>query len=123
MTQEIANTYTYILTQSACTEPSGGATVYGIALNHDTEYLPNVQTRFSDLGTDRRQIQTLVDLCNELQLHPIHLVDVAEDFLFSGLCPLGNTRESAQNQKENLGKERRKDSVSGSTERQTEFQT
>ena len=38
--------------------------------------------RIDDLSFDKQRVQDLVDLCNQLQLDPVHLLDVAEDFLF-----------------------------------------
>ena len=34
-----------------------------------------------DLSTDRRSVESLVKRCNRLALSPIHLKDVAEDFV------------------------------------------
>ena len=35
----------------------------------------------SDLSCDRTKVEKLAGLCNRLALDPVHLVDVAEDFL------------------------------------------
>ncbi len=34
-----------------------------------------------DLSTERSEVERLISLCNELELDPIHLNDVAEDFV------------------------------------------
>lgn len=48
---------------------------YGIAHTEDSSL------SFEDLTTDLIAITKLVKLCNELDLSPIHLKDVVEDFL------------------------------------------
>ena len=50
---------------------------YGIACVCEGE-----RSAVSDLSLDRDKVQKLADLCNELQLDPVHLLDVAEDFVF-----------------------------------------
>ena len=50
---------------------------YGIACVCECE-----RSAVSDLSLDRDKVQRLADLCNELQLDPVHLLDVAEDFVF-----------------------------------------
>lgn len=35
----------------------------------------------SDLSCDRQKVEKLVGLCNRLALDPVHLLDIAEDFL------------------------------------------
>ena len=48
---------------------------YGIA------YTENNYLSFEDLTLDPISVAKLVKLCNELDLSPIHLKDVVEDFL------------------------------------------
>ncbi len=86
MMNKNSDIYTYTMTQSVCRTQTDRKTVYGIALSTCKNAIPGAQIRFPDLATDRRRVQTLVDLCNRLQLDPIHLKDVAEDFLFVDLC-------------------------------------
>ncbi len=53
---------------------------YGIALTDgEEEFL--VLDSVEDLADDREAVSHLVELCNRLELDPIHLRDVAEDFL------------------------------------------
>ncbi|MBQ7128906.1 MAG: hypothetical protein IJO19_02845 [Clostridia bacterium] len=35
----------------------------------------------NDISTEKEKIEKLVSLCNELDLSPIHIYDVIEDFL------------------------------------------
>ncbi len=55
---------------------------YGIAFTPDTS-APKFSKaiRISDISVDYEKISTLVTLCNQLELSPIHLWDVVEDFL------------------------------------------
>lgn len=34
-----------------------------------------------DLSTDKSKVKKLVNTCNSLQLDPVHLCDIAEDFI------------------------------------------
>ncbi len=36
---------------------------------------------FNDISTNKEAVVNLISLCNELQLAPIHIKDVIEDFL------------------------------------------
>lgn len=54
----------------------GSYVTYGI------EYLGQEErVAVSDISLDKDEVQSLADLCNELELDPIHLLDVAEDFV------------------------------------------
>lgn len=48
---------------------------YGIGYNDDSSLF------FEDLTTNPTLVTNLVKLCNDLNLSPIHLKDVLEDFL------------------------------------------
>lgn len=50
---------------------------YGISLAQSA-------VSFSDITVDREEAARLVELCNRLQLSPIHLQDVVDDFLAGG---------------------------------------
>ena len=52
---------------------------YGISVqSHSKDYESFV---IPDIATDREDVEELAALCNRLQLSPIHLADVIEDFL------------------------------------------
>ena len=50
-------------------------------LSYGIKYSGNGQ-RIDDLSFDKQRVQDLVDLCNQLQLDPVHLFDVVDDFMF-----------------------------------------
>lgn len=51
---------------------------YGIAAFADaTTIIASCQ----DITSDKQKLQDLINLCNELDLSPIHLNDVVQDFL------------------------------------------
>lgn len=50
---------------------------YGIDVVENEAVLRSVK----DITTDEARLSGLVDLCNKLQLSPVHLDDVIEDFL------------------------------------------
>ncbi len=55
---------------------------YGIVFTPDTsasEFYKAI--RISDISGDYEKISTLAALCNQLELSPLHLCDVVEDFL------------------------------------------
>ncbi len=55
---------------------------YGIVFTPNTsasEFYSSI--RISDITVDYAKISALVALCNQLELSPIHLRDVVEDFL------------------------------------------
>lgn len=39
--------------------------------------------RVSDVLTDKKAVENLIDLCNAEHLDPVHIYDVIEDFLYS----------------------------------------
>ncbi len=47
---------------------------YGIAA-------PKGDYCFKDISRDKDEVENLISLCNELQLSPLHLRDVVDDFL------------------------------------------
>ena len=60
----------------------GGKThfTYGIAGAHAEE---GDREEYHDISTDREAVSAFVEACNRLNLDPIHLKDVVEDFLIS----------------------------------------
>lgn len=56
---------------------------YGIVTYADSEPdgIYTIIASVRDVSPDRHKIEQLVDLCNRLELLPIHLNDVIEDFL------------------------------------------
>ena len=54
---------------------------YGIGLTDDTSDEPILLETICDLSQNKTAVDRLIELCNALQLDPIHLRDVAEDFL------------------------------------------
>ncbi len=57
--------------------------VYGIAEIDETDGCPIISEFYIDLCTDKKEVDRLVDMCNALELDPIHLREVVEDFLLS----------------------------------------
>lgn len=51
---------------------------YGISVNGSNTNAPLL---FHDISTNQDDVVKLISLCNELQLDPIHIRDVIEDFL------------------------------------------
>ena len=41
-----------------------------------------IEKALVDISTNRARVSLLVNLCNELDLDPIHIYDVIEDFFF-----------------------------------------
>lgn len=63
----------YTLNQSTVTDEDEGLHItYGISHN---------DTMIKDVSIDKVKVEKLITLCNELDLSPIHIYDVVEDFL------------------------------------------
>lgn len=58
---------------------------FGIAYVVQDENSIVVLQSISDIVSDRKHIEKLVDLCNKCKLDPVHMADVVEDFLIEGL--------------------------------------
>ena len=58
-------------------------TSYGIAAYADTDVdgCATVITHVGDVTSDKDQISKLAELCNSLELSPLHFYDVVEDFI------------------------------------------
>ena len=55
---------------------------YGVAAYAESEYASRATIiKVQDISSNKNAIKDLVDLCNRLELSPIHLYDVIEDFL------------------------------------------
>lgn len=70
---------TYILCKETYKTKQAERTAYGIAA-----YAQDSNTciaHLHDVSPDKASISALVSLCNHLQLSPVHLDDVVEDFL------------------------------------------
>ena len=50
-------------------------------VSYDTYGISYEDIEIQDVSTDKTKVEKLVNLCNELDLSPIHLNDVLEDFL------------------------------------------
>ena len=76
----ITTLYRYQIRTDHRTDEDGIAiAVYGIEVYQDTSTEP--MTVLKDLFTRRSQVEELADLCNRLELDPVHLTDVVEDML------------------------------------------
>ena len=72
--------YTYQIREDHCLDEDGThVTVYGIEVYETQSSVPLLS--YADLFTDKRKAQELIDLCNRLELDPVHLTDVVEDAL------------------------------------------
>ena len=63
---------------------NGGRRIsYGIAIfaDADTDGTVTVISSVHDITSDRSRLENLIQRCNDLDLSPIHLEDVVEDFL------------------------------------------
>ena len=68
---------TYIINETALTVNEKTEISYGISCFEDGHEIE----RIKDLSTNHNKVKQLVDTCNKLQLDPVHLNDVAEDFI------------------------------------------
>ena len=70
--------YVYTVIQSDCQIDGYKYTGYGICVKN----MSTGESRsFSDISVSRKDIEELSDRCNRLQLDPIHIEDVIDDFL------------------------------------------
>ena len=67
--------YDYALTETA------GRSAYGIALRIRGEGGWQTLCTVEDLSSDKEAAAQLAERCRRLQLSPVHLMDVVEDFL------------------------------------------
>ena len=70
---------TYILCKETYKSKRSERIAYGIAAYAEDQQ--TCITKLHDITSDKDALSELIDLCNRLQLSPIHLQDVIEDFL------------------------------------------
>lgn len=70
---------TYILCRESYKTKRSERITYGIAAYAEDKQ--TCITKLHDITSDKNALAELVSLCNRLQLSPIHLHDVVEDFL------------------------------------------
>lgn len=70
---------TYILCKETYKSKRSERIAYGIAAYAEDKQ--TCITKLQDITSDKDALSELIDLCNRLQLSPIHLQDVIEDFL------------------------------------------
>ena len=70
---------TYILCRETYKSKRSERITYGIAAYAEDKQ--TCITKLHDITSDKKALAELVSLCNRLQLSPIHLHDVVEDFL------------------------------------------
>lgn len=73
--------YNYVVVESRYFNGEAPYISYGIALAEEQDGTLEVFDSVADISTDRAEVESLADVCNTFQLDPIHLRDVAEDFL------------------------------------------
>lgn len=60
---------------------SGERVTYGIEVFEETELGNKMAIVISDISFNREAVQTVVELCNRLELSPVHIYDVVDDYL------------------------------------------
>ena len=73
--------YKYIVVQSTYKNGEITRTGFGSATVEEYDGVTTILESISDISSDIEPIERLVELCNNLQLDPIHLQDVVSDFL------------------------------------------
>lgn len=77
--------FTYACVESEIAdEESGFIRTYGIEMRMCAKNASEsvLLLLIPDISTDREQIQRLVEWMDKLQIHPVHVEDVIEDFLY-----------------------------------------
>lgn len=54
---------------------------YGVAVGNESDGETIILKSISDIFSDIKQIERLVDVCNSLRLDPVHIQEVVSDFL------------------------------------------
>ena len=79
------DTYIYEVTEcETFIEETGKITTYGIQIYNSDKTLANQKNescRVDNISNDHNEILKLKDIMEELELYPIHLRDVIEDYL------------------------------------------
>lgn len=73
--------YKYITIGSTLFDGDNVRTSYGISVIQVCDGIAIVLQSVIDVSSDRESIDLLVDTCNKLELDPIHLNDVVDDYL------------------------------------------
>ena len=71
----------YIVVQSTYKNGDITRIGFGIAAVEEYDGVTTILESIPDLSSDINPIECLVEVCNDLQLDPIHLQDVVTDFL------------------------------------------
>ena len=74
------NNIKYFIVESNLSSNEIPLITYGIAAYDPVSPL-TVVARISDITSDKKRLEILVDLCNREKLSLVHLNDVVEDFL------------------------------------------
>ncbi len=75
--------YRYLMIQNEFPHGNSTRIGYGAAAVVDTDETAVVLSSCCDVCTDAALLLPLIEACNTLQLDPIHLTDVIDDFLGS----------------------------------------
>lgn len=75
--------YKYTLIKSTLLSGDNCRVCYGIAVEEEQDGVSVILQSVSDIAVCSDRLEQLVDLCNELELDPIHLNDVVDDYLAS----------------------------------------
>ena len=77
------NSITYGITEEIYALGENRRVSYGIAAYADAEVdsTATILTIVNDITGDRSKLIQLVEMCNRLELSPVHLIDVVENFL------------------------------------------
>ena len=70
--------YVYTVIESGCQVEGYKYTGYGICVENTAT---GESRSFKDISVRRKEIEELSDRCNRLQLDPIHIEDIIDDFL------------------------------------------
>ena len=73
--------YTYIVVQITYKNGDSTRIGFGIAAVEEYDGVTTILESIPDISSDINPIGCLVEVCNDLQLDPIHLQDVVTDFL------------------------------------------
>ena len=75
--------YKYTLIKSTLLSGDNSRVCYGIAVVEEHNGVSVILQSVSDIAVCSDGLEQLVDLCNELELDPIQLNDVVDDYLAS----------------------------------------
>ena len=70
-----------ILEENLFREDIGSYTSFGLKVIYATYGIYLEVLRISDVSTDKLKVARLASLCTRGQVSPIHIIDVAEDYL------------------------------------------